>query len=268
MRKAAFEGITIILVFFLIWFSLKQINWLSFFRIETNKEKFEQKLGGIFWDVFRNTNEENNDQYICNSIDSIVTKICSDNGINKNNLKIHVVNNDDVNAFALPDGHLVVNSGLLSAAEKQEELCGVICHEIAHIELNHVMKKLVKEVGLNILLSMTTNTGSDITRNATGLLSSTAYDRTLETEADLKAIEYLVNADINPRPFADFLYRISEEKNNTGYLTWISTHPDAEERSAEILAQVGEQDFSCDPILSYSTWEYIRKNSGIGPGNE
>jgi Zn-dependent protease with chaperone function len=67
----------------------------------------------------------------------------------RNQIPLHfnVVRSSEVNAFALPNGHLIVYSGLISNSENQEEFCGVISHEIAHIILNHVMKKLVKEIG-------------------------------------------------------------------------------------------------------------------------
>jgi predicted Zn-dependent protease len=74
-----------------------------------------------------------------------------------------VLNNDEINAFALPNGHLIVYSGLILNSDNQEELIGFICHEIAHIALNHIMKRLVKEIGTSVLISMTTgNGGSEI----------------------------------------------------------------------------------------------------------
>jgi predicted Zn-dependent protease len=258
MKKAAAEGFVILVVFFSAWFVLKQINWVSLFRIDTKKEKLEEQLGEILLKTFKDQNKENTDQVIFNSVDSIVTKICFDNNIEKKNLKIHIINNDEINAFALPDGHLVIYSGIISAVERQEELCGVICHEIAHIELNHVMKKLIRDIGLNVLLSMTTNGGSDMARRAAGLLSSTAYDRNLEREADLKAVDYLITSDIDPRPFAEFLFNITENRNEKEYLTWVSTHPDAEERSKEILKYADENEFTNKPVLCASTWNLIR----------
>ena len=96
-------------------------------------------------------------------------------------IKVHVLNKDEINAFALPNGHLIIYSGLINNSGNQEELTGVICHEIAHIELNHVMKKLIKEIGLSVLISMTTGKGgSEIIKETAKMLSSSAFDRKLE----------------------------------------------------------------------------------------
>ncbi len=70
------------------------------------------------------------------------------NDIDRDKIKVHLLFKDEVNAFALPDGHLVIFSGLILESENPEELSGVLAHELAHIELNHVMTKLMREVGL------------------------------------------------------------------------------------------------------------------------
>ncbi|MCX8473257.1 MAG: M48 family metalloprotease, partial [Sediminibacterium sp.] len=98
--------------------------------------------------MFKKTEEENKNTHVVNSIDSIVTHICKSNKIDRETIIVHVLNKDEINAFALPNGHLIIYSGLIHNSDNQEELTGVISHEIAHIELNHVMKKLVKEIGL------------------------------------------------------------------------------------------------------------------------
>ena len=78
---------------------------------------------------------------------------------------------------------------MLQAFDNENQLGFVICHEIAHIQLSHVMKKLVKEIGLSVLISMTTGkSGSGTIQEGLKLLSSSAYDRNLEKEADLKAV--------------------------------------------------------------------------------
>jgi beta-barrel assembly-enhancing protease len=89
-------------------------------------------------------------------LDKLILPLCKANTIERDSLKVHIVEKDEVNAFALPNNHLVVYTGLITDCKKQEALQGVLGHEIAHIEKNHVMKKLSKEVGLSVLLSATT----------------------------------------------------------------------------------------------------------------
>jgi predicted Zn-dependent protease len=173
---------------------------------------------------------------------------------------LHIIEKDEINAFALPDGHLVVYSGLILNVDSPEELSGVLSHEIAHIELNHVMKKLVKEVGLSVLISMTTGNGGSKTIHETAkMLSGSAYDRQLEREADNKAVDYLSGANIDPEALADFLYKLSDDGDEvSNYLSWISTHPDSKERAKEIIEISKNRDRNNRPVLSSKTWNELK----------
>lgn len=260
MKKVFIQGFITVALFFATWFALQQINWVSVFKVQKVSDKTEEKLGELFWDIFKKSGKENKDPFVLNSIDSIVTKICSANNIDRETLKVHLLDKDDINAFALPDGHLVIFSGLILNAENPEELSGVIGHEIAHIELNHVSKKLVKEIGLSTLISMTTgNAGGEAIKQAAKILSSSAFDRSLEKDADIKAVDYLVKAKINPEPFADFLYKLSSKENEaTKYLNWISTHPDSKERAEYIIEYSREKRTNYESVLSNVTWDKLK----------
>ncbi|WP_442794838.1 M48 family metallopeptidase [Pelobium manganitolerans] len=233
---------------------------MKIFKVQQVTDKTEHKLGELFWQVFKKSEKEVKDTQIINPIDSIVTKICKSNKIDRNKLKVHILNKNDINAFALPNGHLIIYSGLILNSENQEELAGVICHEIAHIELNHVMKKLIKEMGLSVLISMTTgNSGAEVIKGTAKMLSSSAFDRSLEKEADIKAVHYLVNANVNPGPFADFLYKLSDnEHEETKYLTWISTHPDSKERAKYIIEYSKGKLADYKTVISYETWNKLK----------
>jgi beta-barrel assembly-enhancing protease len=256
MKKPIIQGIITILVFFGSWYAFTQIDWLRIFKVQQVTDNTEKKIGDLFWEVFKNSEKEIKNTHVIHAVDSILTQICKANSIDKDKLKIHILNNSDINAFALPNGHLVVYSGLILNSDNQEELTGVICHEIAHIELNHVMKKLVKEIGLSVLISMTTgNTSGEVVKETAKMLSSSAFDRSLEKEADIKAVDYLINAHVNPEPFADFLYKLSESDHEvTKYLTWISTHPDSKERAEYIVEYSKGKSTDFKPILSDETW--------------
>lgn len=260
MKKPIIQGLITILLFFGTWYALTQIDWLKIFKVQQVTDKTEQKLGELFWEVFKKSEREIKNTHVVNSVDSVVTHICNANKIDRSKLKIHVLDKDDINAFALPNGHLIIYSGLILNSDNQEELAGVICHEIAHIELNHVMKKLVKEIGLSVLISMTTgNSGAEAIKETAKMLSSSAFDRSLEKEADIKAVDYLVNANLNPEPFADFLYKLSDtEHEATKYLTWISTHPDSKDRAEYIIEYSKGKEPEYKPILANETWDKLK----------
>ncbi len=261
MKKIFFQGAVSILLFFGTWFILTKIDWVSVFKVQKATDKTEEKLGDLFWKIVQETEKENKNPFVINSIDSIVNQICTSNKIDRKFIKIHIINKDDVNAFALPNGHLVIYSGLIKNSDNQEELSGVVGHEIAHINLNHVMKKLVKEIGLSVLISMTTgNSGYEVIKETAKMLSSSAFDRSLEKEADIKAVDYLVQAKINPEPFAEFLFKLSDEENTaTKYLTWISTHPDSRERAEYIIEYSKDKKTKFSSVIELETWDKLKE---------
>ena len=261
MRRILLQGLLLITLFFSSWFVLQQIDWVNVLKIEQKSEKTEEKLDELLWETIKTTEDENTNPLVLKSVDSLITRICDLNDIDRSKIKFNVINKDEVNAFAMPNGRLVIYSGLITASENQEELAGVLCHEIAHIQLNHVMKKLVKEIGLSALISITTGSnGSELIKETAKVLSSTSFDRSLEKEADIKAVEYLTKAEINPEHFAQFLYKINDSESEImKYLTWISTHPDSKNRAEYIIEHSKNNNVKNVPILKDETWNKLKE---------
>lgn len=264
MRRILFQASALVVLFVMIWAGLSQVNWMGLLRVQTVTDTTERKLGELLWEVFSHREEEIDHPDAVEAFDSLVTRICANNGIDREKMKVHLLRKSEVNAFALPGGHLVVFSGLVGAAENEAELLGVLGHEMAHLELNHVMKKLVKEVGLSVLISMTTgNSGSEVILETARMLSSSAFDRKLEKEADLTAVDYLMNASIDPRPFADFLYRLSTDEHRLSRsLSWFGSHPDSKARAEYILSHVEGRDLVHRPVLGSDGWERLKMMMG------
>ncbi|NJN27532.1 MAG: M48 family metallopeptidase [Cyclobacteriaceae bacterium] len=260
MKKTLLQGITIIVMFFSLWFIFAQIEWTKVLDTQKSTDKMEEHLGELLWRFFQESEREINNPFIVSSLDSLKEKVCFENKIIHPSIKIHIVENEAINAFALPDGHIVIYWGIILNSMVQEELSGIISHEIAHTQLNHVMKKLIKEIGFSTLVSLTTsNNGSDVIKETAKILSSSAFDRSMEKEADIKAVEYLVAARIAPKPYADFLYRISLNDNeHLKYINWMSTHPEYTERSEYILDKIGRNKYINEPVLHAETWNKLQ----------
>jgi predicted Zn-dependent protease len=263
MKKIIFQFFVLVALFFGLWFLLSNINWMSAFKIEKLTDDTETKIGKAVWDLYKKTEKENKDEKAVKALDSIVDRICSKNNINRETIKVHLITKNDINAFAMPGGHLVVYSGLIKAADNPDELAGVIAHEISHIELDHVMKKLIKEVGLSVLISMTSgNGGGEAIKQVSKILSSSAFDRKLEKEADISAVEYMINAKINPEPLAEFLYKLAENKaDESTYEGWLNTHPDSKKRAEYILEYSKNKIKNTKPALSESSWKLLKENA-------
>lgn len=266
MKKILIELLLTLGMIAAVWFGLSQIDWMNLLKVEQTTEATEEKIGDLFWKMLKNSEHEITADSIVAPVDSMLSQICTANSIDRAGVKLHILRKDEINAFALPNRHLVIYSGLIAACESEAELCGVIGHELAHMEKNHVMNKLIKEIGLSVLISMSTGNGNaDMIKKTVKQLSSTAYDRSLETEADLTAVEYLENAGINPEPFANFLYRLATESANIpSAVYWISTHPESKERAEEIIKKIKHTDLApVEEKDSLSFQQLKRKIQGI-----
>lgn len=260
MKRLAFEFITIPIVFLLLWFALSRIHYVEYFKIKEKVEVNEKKLGKLLIEVMVKSENEIEDTVIVNSINKIKDRICEYNNIRKDSIKLRVFEKDEVNAFALPNRNIVVYSELIKKCENSEELACVIAHEMAHIEKNHVTKKFVKEIGIATISSIGGGRNSEILRELLKKTTSTAYDRKLEDEADMTAINYLTNAKINPNHFAEFLNRISEQTDTHSILVFINTHPNSKDRAAKVIKEGVNDKFEETVIMSKESWKEIQSS--------
>ncbi len=243
MKKVQFQGLVVVLIFLSVFFAASRVDWITLFRVKYISEKTEKKLGEIFDNVFRKTETIIHDHSVIHKIDSLLTLICDSNGIDKESITWYVVKRDEVNAFVFPDRHLVVFSGLIYDVQSDAALSGVLCHELAHMEKNHVMRKLKKEVGVSVLLSVATGNGSPgLVMEIARQLSSSAYSRSLEKEADISAVDFLMASGIAPEPFADFLEKFADD--DVGFeesLSWVSSHPHPAKRAEYVRRYILEK---------------------------
>jgi len=255
-KKIILQGLIIIIAFFGFFYGLSQIDWVTGFHVKQIRSSSENKIGELIWDEISSTEKVNTNDSISKTLDKLLEPICKNNKIERDSLKVHIVEKDEINAFALPNNHLVVYTGLITECKNQEALQGVLGHEMAHIANNHVMKKLSKEIGLSVLLSAgTSGKGGALIKEILKSLSSSAYDRTLEKEADMASVDYLLKANINPEPFADFMFELSQQKDVSDSLYWISSHPESEERAKYILDYLKGKKYKKQTTISKTEWE-------------
>lgn len=268
MQKAFTHFLLLSFSFFGIWFSLSLIDYRGIFEIEEFTKENERKLGELILDAVGKSNKAITRTNVTRVTTEIKDRICESNGIADSTITIHIIAVDDVNAFALPGNNLVVFTGLIQYCRTPEELAGVIAHEIAHIEHQHVKEKMMKEVGLAMLISLSGgDSGGEIVRQTIKILSSTAFDRDQESEADQYGIRYMANAGIDPQHSANFLFRLSGEKNDISkHFQWLSTHPNSSDRAAHILTLRKQVSYTSRPIMDSVSWRSyqgtVKKNEG------
>ncbi len=255
------QGLIWMAGFLALFFALSQIDYLKAFNLKATSSTTEEKLGDLFWKMIKETETVVKNDSVNQFVDKIVTRIAEENHIDRKTLKVHIIEKDEINAFAMPNRHLVIYSGLIDDCDNETELAGVICHEIAHIEKNHVMKKLIKEVGLSVLISITTGGRSpEMVKEAAKMLSSSAYDRELESEADLTGADYMIKAGLDPNELADFLYKMASQDYLPEQFYWVSTHPESKARAEAIVNYVKGEKFEKKPILTPDEWQFLKDN--------
>jgi predicted Zn-dependent protease len=261
MKKIIFPLLVLLLLFFGGFYLLSKVNWMGVFRIKSNSETIEQKLGDLLWSSIEKTEDQITNSKIVFPIDSLVEQLMKKNDLDPKSIKIHIVSKDEVNAFALPGRHMVIYSGLINECKNESELIGVIGNEIAHIEKDHVMRKMVQEIGLAAIVTLTTgNEGAgQVVKQLLKNLSAAAYDRTLEKEADLTAVEYMLKAKVDPEQLANFLYRLSKNDNSMQQLTWLSSHPESKERAEYIVDAIRKRVIEKKSILSTASWNRMKE---------
>ena len=141
-----------------------------------------------------------------------------------------VVQDESINAFALPGGYVVVNLGLIRKARSGDEIAGVLAHELQHALQRHGVKRIARQVGAAATLSLLMGwLDVDTLASAAAGLVARSYDREQESEADKLGRQLLLDAGINPDGMALFFDRLADD--GPSLPEWLSTHPDSGERA-------------------------------------
>jgi predicted Zn-dependent protease len=147
-------------------------------------------------------------------------------------LEIVVVKNSDVNAFALPGGKIVVYDEILKRIKTPEELAALLAHEAAHIEYKHSLKSISRSLAGYLFISLLLNDINGISTvliDNANALHNLSYSRSLETDADLRALETLKENQISQQGMVA-LFKTLSSKQDLSHLKFLSTHPLTAER--------------------------------------
>lgn len=151
-------------------------------------------------------------------------------------IKLHIDKNKTINAYAIPGGHIIINTGLLLEAENESQVLGVLSHEIAHINKRHSMRQLMQSASTKALGAIIASGGGDITEQLTQTAigyTHLQYSREQELEADRLGLEYLVKAELPADGLLDFMYSLKEKEQHIPgqqLLEIFSTHPATQNR--------------------------------------
>jgi Zn-dependent protease with chaperone function len=146
------------------------------------------------------------------------------------------------NAFALPDGTIVMTDELWPLIKNDEEIEGVFAHEMSHVDHAHGLQRIYEASLFPAALAIFTGDVSQISQMAAilpGIIAQSAYSRSFEQEADDDAAATLRSMGERPSHMADLLERLDKKMcaGKTCPPSWIGDHPNTLERAARLRAE-------------------------------
>jgi Zn-dependent protease with chaperone function len=190
-----------------------------------------------------------------------------------------LVNDDSINAFALPGGPMFVHTGLIKAAENEGQVAGVLSHEMSHVALRHGAAQMGRSNTWQTLLGIGQAAAGIAGGSAGGLIQTAAgiggsigvgsmlskYSRDAERDADLNGARMVAAVGYNPIEVARFFDKLEavmgEEGKPKGLEAWFASHPNPGKR-----VQYVSEDIRFYPQKNYdaSTGKFERIKTLVG----
>ncbi|MDO8547748.1 MAG: M48 family metallopeptidase [Nitrospirales bacterium] len=196
------------------------------------------------------------------SVDSIMARLEAARPDSPYRFHVTVVDGPVFNAFAAPGGQIVLFRKMLQSAERPEDLAGVLAHEMQHIYHRHAMKALVRDLSVAAIVGAVFGdiTGIGALAVAAGrTLTTLHYSRETETEADREGLRLLQAARVDPAGMVRFFETLKKHTGDAGLPAYLSTHPDTEQRLAEMKALAEATPVQSEPLLADVKWDEVRK---------
>lgn len=211
----------------------------------------EAQLGRAIMQQIRNQGVIVEDPQITEYINDIGHRIAAQTNNGDHKFTFFVVDDPNVNAFALPGGYIGVHTGLIEASRNEDELAGVIAHEIAHVTQRHIARAihansrqsiLTTALMLGAMILGAAGGGGDAVQGAMAIAQGTAaqqqinFTRNNEYEADRVGIGALADAGFDPHGMASFfevMSRLTARSPELRIPDFLRTHPVTTARIAE-----------------------------------
>ncbi|MEZ4721766.1 MAG: M48 family metalloprotease [Flavobacteriales bacterium] len=161
--------------------------------------------------------------------------------------KVYIIDADILNAFAAPGGKMYFYTGLIKFLDKEDDLMGVMGHEIAHADRRHSVKQMIQNYGVQYLLNAAL--GEDpgavetVLANVAGVGASLKFSREHESEADEYSVKYLSKTSYRCDGAAVFFQKMDSSGLASSVPEFLSTHPAPENRIESI--QVKAKEIGC-----------------------
>lgn len=198
---------------------------------------WEQQLGSVALAQIKTQVRMVNDPQLMESLRRVADPLLNSISNKPYPFILYIADAKEINAFALPGGHIVFNRGLLEWAKTPEEIQGVLAHEAAHVLKRHSLLQLAQNLGFDLAISQIQGNETrylDALIKDGSKLVSMKFSRDHERAADDLGWELLQKAQINPGGMVDFFIGLQSANKARGELSLtanlLSTHPTPQER--------------------------------------
>jgi Zn-dependent protease with chaperone function len=242
-----------------VWFSTDVlVEW----AVDRIPREWEQRLGHSAYQDFLVQQTVMKEGASVAAVHEISQRLIAQIPGNPYTFELSVVKNDVVNAFALPGGYVVVFTGLLEQAKSGEEVAGVLSHEFNHVLERHGLERIVKQMGvvavIGIILGDQQGLAGVMKQVGVELLSL-QFGRAQETEADVRGLQLLHRARIDPAGMITFFQRLSEQEQ--GRVEWLSTHPMSAGRAERLKKELALLPKTMAEPFTFQ-WETVQASAG------
>ncbi|MES2386707.1 MAG: M48 family metallopeptidase [Bacteroidota bacterium] len=146
--------------------------------------------------------------------------------------RLYVINDDIVNAFALPGNTIVVYKGILDKITDYRQLAALLGHEYGHILHRHPLRGLSRHLAMTIIVGWLVPGDMGMANNMAPEMENMRSSRSMEEEADITALGILMHKGISARGMAELFEMLKKETDAEGGepSVFVSTHPDLHTR--------------------------------------
>jgi beta-barrel assembly-enhancing protease len=182
-------------------------------------------------------------------------------------IQVSVLKSDDINAFAVPGGHIVVYSGLIDKMRSYEELVALLGHEASHINERHTTRAILKELSSKLFLIFfmdVSQVGAILLLNA-DKLRGLSYSRKLEREADEEGLKIMMKNKVNVNGMVQ-LFETLQLADTVYTPDILNTHPLTAKRiryTKQNIREFNQRDAIIDAELQ-RLWTSIKTNKFPG----
>lgn len=204
------------------------VPWLAEQMATVVSKKTERQLGDNVFEAMQNTQLE--DTMATRVLNEFFTALAIETDYS---IRITVVKDPLVNAFALPGGQLVVYTGLLESMETYPELAALLSHEFVHVEKRHATRSIFRAMGSGLFITLLFGKSSGLATlviDQANQLRTLSYSRSLEKEADLAGYRLLQERGIDPAGYEQLFKHLKDSSPGTAIPEMISSHPDTDSR--------------------------------------